>query len=284
MSLKLFRFSIKNRTVGNRHPVFLSVLVWIIFNFSFSPAAGIAQANVVILNSAATPTPGNQIEIPASGEPVIFQPRNNARLISPLKLQLITKPGEDGLVRIELLGHDNRLIFRKLMDYHSFKGKTMLLEQEIPFEIRADESARLQVVLEDTKGRTTFLNSINLTLLGVRGSESDGDAVVNPRFRIDQPDFSNEIKGRTLTLQCGIKPVNITPIIVELIAKDGHTLTSRFVPIAMPNDQTAFTTLKAELPFRVSAPTQVTLRIRQESNTLIKGTVMLWSGKVTISP
>lgn len=284
MTWKSFRFSINNQPVGNCRLVILSILVCIILTFYLSPVVGIVQANATLLTITATTTPGSQIEIPKSGELLILQPGNNARLISPLKLQIVTKPGEDGLVRIELIGHDNRLIFRKLMDYRSYIGKTMLLEQEIPFEIRNDETARLQIVLEDTKGRTIFLNSINLTLLGVRGSESGGDEVTNPRFRFEKPDFSTEIKGKTLTLLCEIKPVNSTPVIVELVAKDGHTLSSRLVPISMPNNQTAFTTLKAELPFRVSAPTQVTLRIRQESNNLIKGTVLVWSKKVTISP
>lgn len=284
MILKFFLHSIKNRPEGSRRPVFIFVLVSIILAFSLSPAAGIVQAKAILTGIGSTPTPGKQIEIPASGEPVILLPGNNARLISPLKLQLITKPGEDGLVRIELIGQDNRLIFRKLLNYHSYKGKTLLIEQEILFEIRDDETARLQVVLEDAKGKTTFLTSINLTLLGVRGRESAGESPVNPRFRIDQPDLLEDVKGKNLTLVCGIKPINNTPVIVELIAKDGRTISSRFVPITMPNNQTAFTILSAELPFKVSTPTQVTLRIRQESNTLIKGTVMLWSDIITISP
>jgi hypothetical protein len=269
-----------NRPVSNRRPVLLSFLIGIILIFSIFPATGIVQAKTNLLK----PTPDNQIEIPESGEPVILQPGNNARLVSPLKLQLITKPGDDGLVRIELIGHDNRLIFRKLMDYRSYRGQTLLVEQQVKFEIRDDESARLQIVLEDVKGRLTFLTSINLTLLGVRGSESGGELPVNPRFRINQPDLSSEITGKNLSLRCDIKPINNSPIIAELIAKDGHTMSSRLIQITLPNDQTTFAALKAELPFDVSSPTQVSFRIRQESNSLIKGTVLLWSSKVILSP
>jgi hypothetical protein len=284
VNLKHSLFTIKNRPVINRRPVFLSLLVSIIVVSIILPAAGIVQAKTAFMDTTATPTPESQIEIPASGEPVIIYPGNNASVISPLKMQLATKPGEDGLVRLELIGKDNRLIFRRLIDYRAYKDQTLLINQTIPFEIHDDESARLQVVLEDAKGRTIFVNSISINLLGVRGRESAGDAPVNPQFRIDQLDITSEIKRKSLTVLCRIKPVNNTPVNIELVAKDGHTMSSRLVPIMMPNDLTAFASIKAELPFSVPVPTVVTLRIRQESNNLIKGTVLLWSSKITISP
>jgi hypothetical protein len=282
--LKYLFISLNNRPVGNRRPVFLYLLAIITLAAFIFPAAGIVQAHTTFSGIAATQTASNLIELPASGEPIIVFPGNNASIISPLKMQLITKPGEDGLVRIELIGKDNRLIFRRLIDYRSYIDQTLLIDQTIPFEIRNDENARLQVVLEDAKGRTIFINSVAITLLGVRGRESAGESPVNPHFRIDQPDLSAEIKGKSLSVLCGIKPVNNTPINIELVAKDGRTMTSRLVPITMPVDQTAFTIIKAELPYSVSAPTVVTLRIRQESNNLIKGTVLLWSRKITINP
>jgi hypothetical protein len=284
VSLKFFQYNMKNRLVGNRRPVFLTILILILITTILIPTAGIVQAKEFSTNPGITPTPTGSFEVPDSGEPVFLQPGNDARLISPLKIQLITRPGEDGLVRIELIGHDNRIIFRKLMDYRSYIGKTLLLNQTIPFEIRNDESARLQVVLEDKKGKTTYLNSISLTLLGVRGNESAGDAPVNPHFRINQPDVSAPIQGKVLNLDCDIKPINNTPVNIELVAKDGHTMASRLVQITLPNNQTAFVKLIASLPFSVSAPTDYTLRIRQESNNLIKGTVLLWSSKVTLIP
>jgi hypothetical protein len=215
---------------------------------------------------------------------VILQPGDNARIVSPLILSLLTRPGEDGFIRIDLIGQDNRLIFRKLMDYRSYKSQTLLIEEKISFEIRKTESARLQVVLEDKKGRTTFVSSINLTLLGVRGNENPGDPPTTPHFLIDAPDLSAPITGKTLSLKSSIKPANTNAVIVELIGEDGHTMVSRLVQIAVPNDQTARVVLNAELPFKVTSPTEARLRIRQESNSMIKGTVMLWSQKITLGP
>lgn len=230
-----------------------------------------------------TPTAA-EVSVPESGEPVILQPGNNARLISPLKLKLISHPGEDGLIRIELLGHDNRLIFRRLLNYSDYQNKTLLVEQEIPFEVRADETARLQVILEDRKGKATFLTSIQLTLLQIKGSETAGESPVNPRIKMDMPEPASSVKGEELVVKTGIKPVNDTPVVVEVLASDWHTLTSKIVKISIPADQTAFTPINVKLPYRTGSRLPVTIRIRQESNNLITGPVFMWSEKVTLTP
>ncbi|HEX7555719.1 MAG TPA: hypothetical protein VF338_03770, partial [Leptolinea sp.] len=278
---------IQNRPVDHRLPVLFRSLLFLILALSLSPDLVPVQAQSSIVSVSGispTPTPEAKTIIPASGEPVILQPGNNARLISPLKLQLMTQPGDDGLIRVELIGQDNRLIFRKLMDYRAYKGKTILIEQEIPFEIREDESARLQVVLEDARGKMTFLTSLQLTLLMVRGSETSGEAPINPRFKIEQPLPDDSVDGDSLKIECGVKPINDTPIIIEILATDGRTLEARFFSLDVPADQTAFTPVAVNLPYKVSIPTPVTLRIRQESNSLIKGTVLLWSELITLNP
>lgn len=224
------------------------------------------------------------ISVPESGEPVILQPGNNARLISPLKVKLISKPGEDGLIRIELIGHDNRLIFRRLLNYADYKDKTLLIDQEIPFEVRDDEPARLQVILEDRKGKANFLTSVQLTLLKIKGSETSGESPINPRIKVDMPDPRSSVKGVDLAVKTGFKPVNDTPVVVEVLASDWHTLTSKIVKISIPADQTAFTPINVKLPYKTGSNLPVTIRIRQESNNLITGPVFMWSEKVTLTP
>jgi hypothetical protein len=280
----VLRNPIKNRPVDNHRPVFMLAIIVFVLLQSLASSTHQVQAKSPVIPANITPTPENAISIPKSGEPVIIKPGNNARLVSPLKLKIATKPGDDGLVRIELIGHDERLIFRKLMEYREYIGKTLLIEQEIPFEIRADEPARLQVVLEDSKGKTVFLTSVDLTLLLVRGTENDGESPVNPRFKIVQPVPETSIAGDSLTVNGGIKPINDNPIVVEVIASDWHTLTSRIVPLNIPTDQTAFTLFDVKLPYKTSSKIPVTIRIRQESKTLINGTVLLWSEKVNLVP
>ena len=224
------------------------------------------------------------ISVPDSGEPVILQPGNDARLVSPMNLKLLTKPGEDGQIRIELIGHDNRMIFRRLLDYPDFVGKTLVIEQEIPFEVRADEKARLQVILEDRKGKVNFLTSVQLTLLKIKGSETAGDSPVNPRIKIEMPEPGSSVKGSELVVKAGYKPINDTPVVVEVLASDWHTLTSKILKITIPADQTAYTPIEVKLPVKTSSKLPVTIRIRQESNNLINGSVFMWSEKATLTP
>jgi hypothetical protein len=239
----------------------------------------------VVARVSPTGTPlAVDVTVPDSGEPVILQPGNSARLVSPLKLKLISKPGEDGLIRIELIGQDNRLIFRRLLDYTAYQGKTLLIEQEIPFEVRDDENARLQVILENRKGKATFLASIQLTLLKIKGSETIGESPVNPRIKMEMPQPGSSVKGSELVIKAGLKPVNDTPVVVEVLASDWHTLTSKILKISIPVDQTAFTPIEIKLPFKTGLKLPVTIRIRQESNSLITGPVLMWSEKVTLTP
>ncbi len=153
-----------------------------------------------------------------------MQPGNNARLISPIKLQLVTRPGDDGLVRIELIGHDNRMIFAKLIDNSEYKGRTLLIDQEIPFEIRADETARLQIVLENTKGKTVFLTSVQLTLLLVKGTETSGNLPATPRIKIDQPVSGSTLEGNSLIIKGELNLLTILPFSLKYYPAIGTPL------------------------------------------------------------
>jgi hypothetical protein len=260
-------------------------VIWILVTglTTLSLLAGTPVRADARFSTGVTPTV-TKVTVPESGEPVILQPGNNARLISPLKLKVLSHPGEDGLIRIELLGHDNRLIFRRLLNYADYQNKTLLVDQEIPFEVRSDEPARLQVILEDRKGKANFLTSVQLTLLQIKGSETGGESPINPRIKVEMPDRSSSVKGEDLVVKTGIKPVNDTPVVVEVLASDWHTLTSKIVKISIPADQTAFTPINVKLPYRTGSSLPVTIRIRQESNTLITGPVFMWSEKVTLTP
>lgn len=231
-----------------------------------------------------TPTIDNQYKLPASGEPVILTPGNSARLVSPIKMKYMAHPSDNGMIRIDLIGHDNRYIYRKIMDYSAFQGKPLLLEEEIPFEVRADEKARLQVVLENIKGKPIHLTSIELMLLQVKGTETDGEPAINPRVIIDQPAPGITINGDNIEIKGKIKPINNTPLVFEALTKDWNTLTSRMITVNTPADQTAYATFDVKLANIADGETPVTLRIRQESDNRINGTVFLWSEELLLLP
>lgn len=193
-------------------------------------------------------------------------------------------PGENGIIRIELIGHDNRYIYRKISNYTAYLGKTLLIEESIPFEVRAEEIARLQVVLENEKGKPIQVMSVELTLLSVKGTETVGESTINPRIQVDQPAPGITVDGDNIEVKGRIKPINNTPLVFEVLAKDWHTLTSRMITVKIPADQTAFSTFDVKLANVADRETPVTLRIRQESDNRINGTVFLWSEDLILVP
>lgn len=264
------------------------VFMLLIFTAFFLTGLTFPQRNVaskpISIVATITPTIDKQFKLPASGEPVILSPGNNARLVSPIKMKFVSQPGANGVIRIDLIGHDNRYIFRKIMDYSAYQGKPLLLEEEIPFEVRADEKARLQVVLENIKGKPIHLTSVELILLQVRGTETDGEPAVYPRIIIDQPSSGITINSDNIEIRGKIKPVNNTPLVFEAMTKDWNTLTSRMITVNIPADQTAYSTFDVKLANVADGETPVTLRIRQESDNSINGTVFLWSEDLTLVP
>ena len=69
-------------------------------------------------------------------------------------------PGDDGMVRVELIGEDGRLIVRQALDFREYKHKSIAFYPAIPFEINsAAETARLQVLTSDRFGRAIAIES-----------------------------------------------------------------------------------------------------------------------------
>jgi hypothetical protein len=277
-------FSTGNRPVVAHRLFCLMVFLLFLFlsGFGFRPADIRNHPESQVVTS--TPTPDETIKVPDSGEPIIVAPGNDSRLVSPIHLKFATRPGEDGQIRVDLIGQDNRLIYRSIRDYSSYIDHTILIEQEIPFEVRADESARLQIILENAKGKPIFVTSVDVTLLLIKGTETTGEAPVNPRLVIEQPVPGKTVTGSDLVIKGKIKPYNDTPLVFEVLGSDWHTLISKMITVSIPADRTAFSSFELKLPCKTGSDTPVTIRIHQESKSMITGTVFLWSEKVILNP
>jgi hypothetical protein len=274
----------RNRTVKNHRPILMLLILLLLLGNGLRLNTNSVLANPGVDFAKVTATPEQKIILPASGEPFFLMPGNNARLTSPIMLKLVTRPGEDGMVRIDLLGHDNRLIYRSTRDYTQYRDNTILIEEEIPFEVRSDESARLQVILENLNDKTVYLASVDVTLLLVKGTESTGDSPVNPRLIIEEPVPGNSVTSEKLEVKGKIKLINDNPIIFEVLTDDWLTLTSKIISVPLPIDKTAFASFDVKLPLYVKNKTPVTIRIHQESKGLITGPVFTWSEKVDLFP
>lgn len=284
MTFLRFLSTQRNRTVKNKQPVLMFSILLLLLGIGLRTNTDCVYAQQDFIQTRVTLTPEQKFPLPASGEPVIIMPGNNARLASPIMLKLITRPGEDGMVRIDLVGHDNRLIYRSFKDYTQYQEDTILIEEEIPFEVRSDESARLQVILENTKDKTIYLASVDVTLLLIKGTEKAGESPVNPRLVIEEPVAGAAVTGEELVVKGKIKLINENPIIFEVLSDDWLTLTSKMITVPVPADKTAFASFEVKLPLKLKEKTSVTIRIHQESKGLITGSVFTWSEKVFLIP
>jgi len=103
-------------------------------------------------------------------------------------------------------------------------------------------------------------------------------------YIIRYPRSDQVIQGGILTLSGLARPVNNTPLIIELIDENGTIVGSTQVTVPEPAGSLSHTPFAVEIPYTVSGPTIVRLTIRQESDNRIPGTVALSSMLVQLEP
>ena len=65
----------------------------------------------------------------------ITRPGLFSKLISPYRMEAMVQPGEDGLVRIEVIGEDNRLIANQVLDYRDYMNRRFWIAPFLEFQI-----------------------------------------------------------------------------------------------------------------------------------------------------
>jgi hypothetical protein len=205
-------------------------------------------------------------------------------LISPIQAEIYARPGEDGLVRLELVGEDGRLIARQVLDFKRYIGRAIAFYPEIPFEIEsAAETARLQVLTSDRFGRAISIMSVDVVLLKVGRNEIYTPLVTQEPFIIRYPQEGQTISGGTLAIEGLIRPVTDTPVLLEAVAENGAVIFTKQFVVPPPNGQLSHTPFQLEIPYKVGQSTPVRLIFRQES-TRIAGSVALSSLLITLDP
>jgi hypothetical protein len=215
---------------------------------------------------------------------MINSPGLLSRLVSPIKADINAVPGADGMVRVELIGEDGRLIARQVVDFTRYKQQAIAFYPSIPFEIHsAAETARLQVLTADRAGRTIEQMSVDVILLKVGRNEIFGPALTQEPYLIRSPKDGQSVSGGILTIDGLFRPVNTSPIILEAITEDNRVLFTKQFDVPQPSGQLSHTPFKFDIPYKVSASTPVRLIFRQEGSR-IPGTVALSSLLITLEP
>lgn len=210
----------------------------------------------------------------------ILAPGPTSKVVSPIHVSAYLKPGARGIIRVELLGEDGRLLGRKVLVYAPELQVHMLTDME--FEIPGvAEAGRLAIITEDPQGRTLAVSSVNVLLMSM------GDEDINPPgdlledIIIQQPARSMFIQGEKVLVSGLARTQGNDPLLVELISQDGtHIGPTRLVslPASVDGGYSPFT---VEIPYGVSAPTWVRLEVYENSGR-IPGTLHLSSIEILL--
>lgn len=213
----------------------------------------------------------------------LVRPGLMSKLLSPIQMELYATTGGDGTLVIELIGEDNRIISRQVIRTGN-PGRHIWLAPDIPFEIdAAAETARLQVSTQDEFGRLESVASVDVILLAVGRNEINPPAITQEPYLIRQPEPEGVVSGGLLIVEALARPVNDSPLIIELIAENGAVVSIKQVNVPPPTGELSHTPFVVEIPYKVSESTPVRLIMRQEGSR-IAGNVALVSELITLLP
>lgn len=214
----------------------------------------------------------------------IERPGLLSRVVSPIQAEIYAVPGEDDFVRLELLGEDGRVLYQLDTNYRQYRGRSIAFYPQIAYDIQAmAETGRLQVSTRDRYGRTIYLMSVELVLLRIGRAEIFAPEITQEPYLIRFPQDGQSISGGALLVSGLARPVNDSPIIVELIAEDGRIVASQTLTVAKPSGDQSHTPFLLEIPYRIDAPTPVRLTFRQEGSR-IPGNAVLSSMQLVLQP
>lgn len=208
-------------------------------------------------------------------------------VISPINLQAMLVSGESGVVQVDLLGEDGRVLQRDL-EKVTRNVRGIFRRFELKFEIRAvTEAGYIRISSKDDFGRIQVLNTMPVLLYSI------GSAQINPpgnmiyeRVMVEGLKEKANFYAGEVGLKGRIWPFNDQPMIVELILPDGRSISTRVLTFAGIEAQSFETTL----PYKVTEPTSARLTFRQDNPLLsvtdpeLMKNIYLYSIEVMLNP
>lgn len=237
--------------------------------------------------STSTPVVASPVPVSSSGIPYgriqIISPGPLSKVTSPFNLKAFLVPGPSGVVKMELLGEDGRLLMREVRIYDTPPGVQVAVGLEVNYEISGvAETGRVQVSVEDEYKRTVALSSADVILMSL------GEANLNPPgdlledIVIQEPTPYALIQGGTMRVS-GVARTGLTqPLMIELQTSDGRIVGTRQVAVNSSPDS-KFGTYMIDVPYTINTSTKVRLVV-WEKGEHIPGIAHLSSLEVLLSP
>jgi hypothetical protein len=235
-----------------------------------------SEPAAVVETTSPLPTPPQ-----AAAAIQILSPGPASKVTSPLRINAYLTPGDNGIIRLELLGEDGRVLVRKVQSYITTTRLQMISELE--FEISAaGELGRLTISTADKEGRAVAVASVDLLLLSLGDADLTPSADRLDRIIIQEPGPRMLVQGGNLRVSGFIRPSGERSIWVELITADNRVVGYRQFTISEPQE-TGHTPFSVDVPYTVSEATWVRLSVYQKDGR-IPGIINLSSREVLLSP
>ena len=235
-------------------------------------------------SSTFTPTVTNT---PTPPQPNLMfnKPGPLSKISSPIRMEVLVSPGDDGLITFSLTGEDGRLILEQVENYSNYLGRKLWISPTMDFSITAAaEFARLSVFTRDYAGRLISLQSVDVVLMVVGNDDVNPPIVTKEPYVIRYPEPAQVVSGGTLTLYSLLRPVNSSPLLVEVIDDTGKVIGSREFAVPQPAENLSHTPMVLEIPYTVDGPTSARVTLSQESDNRIPGIVALSSLMILLEP
>lgn len=213
----------------------------------------------------------------------ILNPGDGSQVISPFPLRVAVKPGDNSVVRFELLGVDGQLLMRDVRTFEKLDPDWITLVREISFGINsAAEPGRLLVSIEDEFGRLKSVTSIDLVLL------SEGDQELIPpedklaNIFIEAPRLNLLIQDGTMRVMGKARLRASNPLHIQIVTSDGKIVGTRQV-VVNPVEGSQYGTFAIDVPYSISSTNRVRVQV-WEPGSQIPGIISLSSVEVLLSP
>jgi len=204
---------------------------------------------------------------------------------SPIRPEAIVSPGEDGLIIVELIGDDGRLLTKENINYQSYIGRRFGIAPEINFDLGpVSEYGRLSIYTKDRYDRFIALTSVDLLLLQLGSNKISPPKDLTEPFIIRQPRTDEIIQGGVLVVQGLARILSSAPIIIECIDPEGNIVGDAKVEVEAPNQILSHIPFEAYIPYSIQESTNVRFTVRQESSSRLPGTLYLYSFEITLEP
>jgi len=233
-----------------------------------------------------TATPQTDLKPPAGLPNAVIQilnPGPGSRVVSPITVRTNVKLDQKSVLRIELVGEDGRLLMREVRSYNPDKPETLMIGTEVGFELPGvAENGRVQILLEDSKGRIASVNSVDLLLLALGDSELNDASDTFEDIVIQAPRAKALIQGGSVRVTGLARMHSSQPLLIELETSDGKIVGARQVAVT-PIPGSTHGTFEIDIPYQVSSATNVRVKVWEPSEK-IPGILHLSSVEVLLSP